>query len=126
MNKIRGVLESYKKKIHGSEYDYHCKMATLEEHDLYMDKVKSQALQSIRTIILECISTKDELMNLFSALALKDKQEVIEEVSRIGLVDKNGNIPDAWNSSDVGFFNVEEFLEIVIIQLKEKLEEALG
>lgn len=41
------ILEKYKKFIHGSEYDYHCKSATLEEHNKYMEQALTQALASL-------------------------------------------------------------------------------
>jgi len=44
---LQDILEEYKKKIHGSEYDYHCKHCTLDEHNEYMRIAQHQAKSKI-------------------------------------------------------------------------------
>ena len=48
---VREVLESYKHKIHGSEYDYHSKHCSFDEHNEYMRVAQYQALTAIEAEI---------------------------------------------------------------------------
>ena len=53
MKTIREILEEYKKKIHGSEYDYHSKHHTLTQHEEFMNTAQLQAEAEIKEAIKE-------------------------------------------------------------------------
>ena len=44
---IRSIIRDYKKKIHGSEFDFHAKTASLEEHNIFMDKAEDFVITQI-------------------------------------------------------------------------------
>ena len=44
---IREIVEDFKNRIHGSEYEFHAKRQTLGEHTVYIKKAIDKALTAI-------------------------------------------------------------------------------
>ena len=55
---IREIVEDFKNRIHGSEYEFHAKRQTLGEHTVYIKKAIDKALTAIWKAVEEGLPKK--------------------------------------------------------------------
>ncbi len=48
---LRKIIESYKRKIHSSEYEFHSKHCSLKEHEEYIHITSDQAISAITELV---------------------------------------------------------------------------
>lgn len=49
-DKVREILVRYRKKIHGTEYDFHAKLCSLEQHQDYLVRAEDDALSQLNAL----------------------------------------------------------------------------
>ena len=107
-------------------YCPYCKSYT-DKHHLLISKDIDRSFSQIRSLYLAefekmLLTFKETFIEVFKKLSAIDAEEIEHEVRMKGLITKEGKIPDNWNSN-VGFFNMEEFIDACLTEIKSKMKE---